>query len=316
MKETSREARATSIYGKTQTTNEYSGTTEENITQPETLADAVISASERPPFSSPTLSDLSASSILPKSWWSSCFPYRSQPVSVQRSLHRKQMLRHLSDHNSLKSNKYDTAPHDDHVSHILRATSINKQRRQEKYEFLPLPAEAASTVCSSRPLVSTCACTMSGRTGEILSLTQKEGQEFQGFYFPGLQIHCARSARDSSGRRQDRIHQWSVDGGSTNEICSNQARHQSEKPINTSKDACHLAKFNLLPPFCMYNVNSWSVEVYWATWKSRSGLSTDFTVVLKIGFYKTRDDSFFRTSSPGNVSSINTSSCIRVIVSK
>lgn len=85
---------------------------------------------------------------------------------------------------------------------------------------------------------------------------------------------------------------------------------------HTFNDAYLLETFNLLAPLSMNDVNSRFADVHQATALSWSGLSMNYTTTSKIGFYKTRADSFLSTSSPGNDSSLNASNVLRVVVSK
>lgn len=56
------------------------------------------------------------------------------------------------------------------------------------------------------------------------------------------------------------------------------------RSIDTFKDACLLANFNVLSPFFMFKVYSCFVNVYRATPLSQSGLSINFAAAWKTGF--------------------------------
>lgn len=121
------------------------------------------------------------------------FCFQSQPATVQRSLNRKQMLRHLLDRSSLGSNKYHTEIHDDHLRGVTRAADTHDQQGQKSQKFPFLSYEAALKPSSFYSWSSPHSCALPDRLTEISFLTQKQGRKTWGSYLPGLQSRCNTS---------------------------------------------------------------------------------------------------------------------------
>lgn len=105
------------------------------------------------------------------------FPYWSKSVFVPRSLYRRGMLWHLSDHSSLKSNNYNIASYDYYASHIPHATSTYGQRERNAEEFPLLFFWRIFEILSSRSLIRPCTCAVPGWLTVISPLTQRQERE-------------------------------------------------------------------------------------------------------------------------------------------
>lgn len=78
------------------------------------------------------------------------------------------MLRHLLDHSSPGSVKYDTVGHDDYASHRPRAASTHDQGSQKIEEFPVLPSKADLKVSSFAHRIAHVRCD-AGRTNRDIA---------------------------------------------------------------------------------------------------------------------------------------------------
>lgn len=105
------------------------------------------------------------------------FLYPSQPIFVQRGLHRRLMLRHLSEHNWLGSNRYHIAGHDDHASRILGTESTHVEWRRKTEKFPNLPSGVTLKYSSTRSLDIIPTRLMPIKLTEISPLSQRKGRK-------------------------------------------------------------------------------------------------------------------------------------------
>lgn len=98
----------------------------------------------------------------------------SEHSSVQKSLHRRQTLCHLTEDFSLRSKVYDTTGHDYHVNNIPRLARTHEKQRQKTKECGLLPSKPASKSSYSHAVGSPPMYTMPERLTEMSSLTQKQ----------------------------------------------------------------------------------------------------------------------------------------------
>lgn len=133
------------------------------------------------------------------------FSYQSQPVSVQRNLNRRKMVRHFYDRGLPESNKYDTEKHGEQTTHIPHAASIHDQRRKKTEELPLLRSEASSKVTSFH--ASNCLRTykIPEILTEIIPLSPYQRWKFRGDFLPGLQSDCDPSGRGLSDRWKNSV---------------------------------------------------------------------------------------------------------------
>lgn len=111
---------------------------------------------------------------------------KPQPNSVKRSLHHRQLLRHLSNQTSLRLKRYEPAGYGSRATRIPRSARSHDKRWERTKEFPPLPSKAAPKVFSSRSSDSRRTGAMPVRLSHILPLTEKQGQNTCCFYLQGL----------------------------------------------------------------------------------------------------------------------------------